>query len=145
MTRKTTLGLGAAGAGLVLALVACAAREMPEPAEGAQLFAENCAMCHGITGRGDGELAGEIRSEAGHPPADLTRITRRAKGKFPRAHVLSYIDGYTRGRLPAGQNMPEFGLLLEGPTVPVDTGDGVLSPVPRPLAALMIYLESIQR
>ncbi len=58
--------------------------------------------------------------------------------------MLSYIDGYTRGRLPK-QDMPEFGLLLEGPTVPVDTGDGVLSPVPRPLAALMLYIESIQR
>ncbi|MEZ5714038.1 MAG: cytochrome c [Paracoccaceae bacterium] len=143
--RKTTLAWGAAGAGLALVLMACVAQEMPEPAEGARLFAENCAMCHGAGGRGDGELAREIRAETGHRPADLTRIAQREKGVFPRARVLSYIDGYTRGRLPAGQNMPEFGLLLEGPTVPVDTGDGVLSPVPRPLAALMVYLESIQR
>ena len=27
----------------------------------------------------------------------------------------------------------------------VDTGDGVMSPVPRPLVALMVYLESVQR
>ena len=54
------------------------------------------------------------------------------------------IDGYHRARMP-GQEMPEFGLLLEGETVPMDTGDGVMSPVPRPLAALVTYLERIQR
>ena len=59
------------------------------------------------------------------------------------AHVLSVIDGYDRTDLP-GKEMPEFGLLLEGDTVPVDLGDGVLTPTPRPLAALMAYLESIQ-
>lgn len=131
-------------AGLAGFLVACAAQEMPEASEGAALYVENCAMCHGAAGRGDGELAREIRAESGRAPVDLTMIARSNGGDFPRAQVLSYIDGYTRGRLP-GQDMPEFGLLLEGPTVPLDTGDGVLSPVPRPLAALMVYLESIQR
>ncbi|MDU8928879.1 c-type cytochrome [Alisedimentitalea sp. MJ-SS2] len=123
---------------------ACALAEMPGPDEGAALFAENCAMCHGPDARGTGELAEEIRVELGRKPADLTRLAQANKGVFPRAEVLSYIDGYTRGRLP-DQNMPEFGLLLEGPSVPVDSGDGVMSPAPRPLVALMVYLESIQR
>lgn len=131
-------------AGSAAALAGCMLREMPEPPEGAALFAENCAMCHGADARGQGELANELRSETGRKPADLTTISRRNKGNFPRARVLSYIDGYTRGPLP-DQNMPEFGLLLEGPTVPVDSGDGVMSPTPRPLAALAVYLESIQR
>lgn len=78
------------------------------------------------------------------PPADLTRIAARNDGAFPRAQVMSAIDGYTR--MEPGEEMPEFGLLLRGPTVPVELGDdGALTPVPRPLAALMIYLESIQR
>jgi hypothetical protein len=71
----------------------------------------------------------------------LTQLAQ--KGAFPRAHVLSVIDGYDRTGLP-GKEMPEFGLLLKGETVPVDVGDGVLTPTPRPLAALMAYLESIQ-
>jgi len=139
MMRGFALLIGAA-----VVLGACVGQNMPEPGEGAALFAENCAMCHGATARGDGELADEIRAELGRRPSDLTTIARRNDGVFPRAEVLSYIDGYTRGRLPE-QNMPEFGLLLEGPTVPVDTGDGVMSPVPRPLVALMVYLESVQR
>ena len=126
------------------AIAACSMADMPGPDEGAVLFAENCAMCHGPDARGTGELANEIRAELGRKPSDLTVLTRGNKGVFPRAEVLSYIDGNTRGRLPE-QNMPEFGLLLEGPTVPVDTGDGVMSPAPRPLVALMVYLESLQR
>ena len=120
-----------------LGLAACAqAISMPEPREGAALYAENCAQCHGASGKGDGPWgAGMVP-----PPADLTQL---GNGTFPRAHVLSVIDGYDRTGLP-GQEMPEFGLLLEGDTVPVDVGDGVLTPTPRPLAALLAYLESIQ-
>lgn len=141
--KRIAVAAGLIGIGIGI-LAGCAWQEMPEPGEGAALFAENCAMCHGADARGTGELAAEIRKELGRKPADLTRLSRGNGGTFPRAHVLSYIDGYTRGRLPE-QNMPEFGLLLEGPIVPVDSGDGVMSPAPRPLVALMVYLESIQR
>ena len=57
--------------------------------------------------------------------------------------MLSQIDGYGRGRVGAEQ-MPEFGALLEGPLVPVAVDD-VFTPTPRPLAALLAYLEAIQR
>jgi len=117
--------------------VACAPTSMPEPPEGRALYQANCAQCHGPVGRGDGPWAASYTPR----PADLTRLSR--DGVFPRAQVLSVIDGYDRAGLP-GQEMPEFGLLLEGDTVPVDTGDGVLTPTPRPLAALLAYLESIQ-
>lgn len=127
------LMVAVAGAGLT----ACAGRSMPEPAEGRALYAANCAQCHGAAGRGDGPWAGSYAP----PPADLTNLSR--DGRFPRAGVLSVIDGYDRAGLP-GREMPEFGLLLEGPLVPVDVGDGVLTPTPRPLAALLAYLESIQ-
>ena len=120
------------------ALAACAQTvSMPDASEGAVLYAENCAQCHGASGTGDGPWAAGMTP----PPADLTQLTMDST--FPRAHVLSVIDGYDRTDLP-GKEMPEFGLLLEGDTVPVDVGDGVLTPTPRPLAALMAYLESIQ-
>jgi len=130
--------------GLVLTAVALAAcvnevatRDMPGAREGAPIFAENCAQCHGASGTGNGPWAAEMTP----PPSDLTRLGM--DGGFPRARVLSVIDGYDRTGLP-GKEMPEFGALLEGDTVPVDVGDGVLTPTPRPLAALLAYLESIQ-
>lgn len=122
---------------LAFIAVACTRVSMPEPPEGQALFAENCAMCHGATGQGDGPWAGDVDPA----PADLTKL--KENGVFPTAAVLSTIDGYQRVAGP-GQEMPEFGLLLRGDTVPVDVGDGVLTPTPRPLAALVVYLESIQ-
>ena len=110
---------------------------MPEPDEGGMLFAQNCATCHGSDAKGRA-LAN------GRTAPDLTGIELLNGGEFPRARVLSVIDGYDRTGLP-GKDMPEFGLLLRGDTVPIDVGDGVLTPTPRPLAALLAYLESIQR
>lgn len=123
--------------GMSAGLAACAVASMPEPSEGRALFKENCAQCHGLPGKGDGPWAASFDP----PPSDLTRLSEN--GAFPKARVLSVIDGYDRTGLP-GQEMPEFGMLLEGETVPVDVGDGVLTPTPRPLAALLVYLESIQ-
>jgi putative copper resistance protein D len=40
----------------------------PSVARGAALYAENCALCHGITGRGDGPAAASLPAR----PADLT-------------------------------------------------------------------------
>jgi len=124
---------------VMLAVLAagCAPLAMPDAPEGAKLYTENCAMCHGVSGRGDGELARGM-----HPaPSDLTRLSQG--GVFPVSAVLSQIDGYTR--MAARPDMPEFGVLLRGDTVPVTLEDGSQSPVARPLAALMTYLESIQR
>mgnify|MGYP005838770955 CR=1 FL=1 len=124
--------------GVAAGLVACATTtSMPEPAEGRVIFMKNCVQCHGTSGTGDGPWAGSYDP----PPTDLTRLSRN--GEFPSAEVLGIIDGYDRTGLP-GKEMPEFGLLLEGETVPVDVGDGVLTPTPRPLAALLVYLQGIQ-
>lgn len=131
MIRRIVLSVG-------LVAVGCAQISMPEAPEGQGIFVNNCAQCHGMSGQGDGPWATGMSPR----PADLTRLA--VEGRFPRARVLSVIDGYDRTGLP-GQEMPEFGLLLEGDTVPVDVGDGVLTPTPRPLAALLAYLESIQQ
>ncbi|WP_323766694.1 cytochrome c [Marinovum sp.] len=137
LTRPQALGLAALTA--VTALAACKPNEMPQAEDGRRLFVENCALCHGHGGAGDGPLADGLKPA----PADLTRISARNAGSFPRAEVLSTLDGYTRVDLP-GTGMPEFGALLRGDLVPVDVGDGRLTPTPRRLVALMEYLESIQ-
>lgn len=117
-------------------VLACAANEMPTRSEGEQLFADNCAACHGLTAEG-GDLIG------GQSAPDLTQISSRNNGMFPRAQVMSTIDGYGAGR--AADVMPEFGALLPDDVelVPVEV-DGTLTPTPRPLAAVLFYLEGIQ-
>ncbi len=118
-------------------LVACAMPE-PELPTGEALFMQNCVSCHGAGGKGDGLMAPSLP----RPPADLTRL-RTSNEPFPAVHVMSYIDGYFRQDDP-NQVMPEFSERFTGPTLHVDTGDGILTPTPQPLVALSDYLETLQ-
>lgn len=130
----------AAIAGGAAVLVACTAtNEMPGPDDGQALFVENCAVCHGADGTGNGEMARAMQT----PPANLTLIAVRNNDVFPRSKVLSTIDGYAKSDIDS-PGMPEFGALLQGDLVPLDTGDGILTPTPRKMVALLEYLESIQ-
>jgi mono/diheme cytochrome c family protein len=56
---------------------------------GQDLYSRFCASCHGISGRGDGPVAKSIRVEV----PDLTLVTRRAGGKYPRERIAQIIDG----------------------------------------------------
>ena len=123
-----------------LALVACVPNEMPEASDGRALYMEYCSACHGENAKGDGPMARAMTTA----PKDLTLISLRHGDSFPRAEVLSTIDGYARSDLD-GPGMPEFGELLQGDLVPLDTGDGKMTPTPRKLVALLEYLESIQQ
>ena len=132
------LGTGTLAAlGLLGGLAACMPPAPPE-VSGRALYVDYCAACHGDGGRGDGPAA------AGQtpPPVDLTRLSARNRGEFPLVRVMSYIDGYTRD---TSEGMPEFGALLEGRMIPVETGPGILTPTPEPLVALADYLRSLQR
>lgn len=128
-----------AWAGLAVWLAGCQPAEMPQAADGRALFMSYCASCHGADAKGDGEMARSMSK----PPKNLTLISVRHGDSFPRAKVMSIIDGYARSDM-SGPGMPEFGELLQGDLIPVDTGDGKMTPTPRKLVALMEYLESIQ-
>lgn len=125
----------------LLALSACTEENvMPGPTDGKAVFMANCAVCHGEDGKGEGPLARRMAT----PPKNLTLIALRSDDSFPRARIMSIIDGYARSGM-TGESMPEFGALLEGDLIPFDSGDGVQTPTPRKLVALLEYIESIQQ
>lgn len=117
-------------------VMACA----PEPAQNTvnDDYAVYCASCHGASGRGDGPASGGMEPK----PSDLTLITQRNGGTFPRLQIIGKIHGYTMGS--SDRTMPEFAEALDSPPVPYDTGDGTPSPMPERLVELANYLESIQ-
>lgn len=134
--RALVLALGA-GLGLAALVAACAPEAGPGGARAD--FAAYCAACHGNDGRGGGPLA-----EGMEPvPADVTLITRRNGGVFPKAQVMGHIAGYTMGR--SESPMPQFSDLLEGPQVMFDDGSGQTVPTPARLVALADYVQSLQR
>ncbi len=110
-----------------------------EPVDGPTAYLDNCASCHGATGKGDGPAA---RGLAVAPP-DLTMIAARNGGVFPTDQVMSTIDGLDRGTHFSAA-MPEFGAGDLGETVIVEN-EGLGTPVPMKLLVLTEYLESLQQ
>ena len=111
---------------------------MPDHTDGAAFYASYCASCHGATGQGNGPLAADLQTV----PSNLTTLSRRNGGTFPKARALSYIYGDPE-QAHLARVMPQFGGAMAEDLVPVEF-DGVMTPTPRILAGLLAYLEGIQ-
>jgi len=66
---------------------------------GRTVYEENCAACHGTSGRGDGEAGRDLNPR----PVDLTRMTYR-QGRM--AGLIFY--AVSEGGEPYGSAMPAF-------------------------------------
>ncbi|MTD99030.1 cytochrome C [Paracoccus sp. YIM 132242] len=131
---------GAALTGMAMAgLIAACAPQMSDKAQARNDFNALCVDCHGASGHGDGPAAAGMVPH----PVDLTRVAANNGGVFPRLQVMGHIYGFTPGR--SESPMPQFGELLDGPTIPYDAGDGVPTPTPARLVALMEHVEAMQR
>ena len=86
--------------------------EKPDAESGSRIFANRCANCHGATGEGNGEMAGDLPS----PPRDFTDEA------FLRTAVpANMFQTITEGRLEAG--MPPFGPSSSNPIAEADRWD----------------------
>ena len=129
----------ACAAATVLALMPSAAAAAGGQLEGAEVWRNACAGCHGAEARGDGPLADLLLT----PVPDLTGLTARAGGTFPRWEVLQTVDGRTAPRAHGGP-MPIFGELLRGDGVLTQGPDGSPLTVSARLLALIDWLEAVQ-
>jgi mono/diheme cytochrome c family protein len=100
---------------------------------GAYLYRVFCASCHGQTGRGDGPVADLSDPRA----SDLTTIRQRAGGTFPRARVMSVLDGSKP--LDGHRNMPNWQKVLRR-----TEGDDERV-IRKRLDALVSHVEGMQR
>ena len=78
-------------------------QEPPKSAESA--FALYCAPCHGDDGRGDGPLVFGLSK----PPLDLTKLTARNGGTFPRTRLARLIDVRDEVDAHGSREMPVWG------------------------------------
>ena len=118
---------------LVLYLASIQAPTSAPNTEGARLFQEHCAACHGSGGTGAAPAG--LRKQ----PPDLTQFTARNGGVFPSERVARIIDG--RDVASHGdREMPVWGFAFRA------TRDGLTQEqVAARIAAIVKYLEAIQR
>ena len=106
---------------------------------GAELFAQHCAACHGVSASGDGPLAPLLTVAV----PDLTGLAARNDGVFPMLEVVHTIDGRA-GRQAHGGPMPVWGVVFrEPPQFGLDDHGALLEARGR-IMALTLWLESIQ-
>lgn len=72
---------------------------------GKREYDANCAVCHGITGKGNGPLAGIIKQQV----SDLTVLSKNNGGVFPLAHVYDVIEGGKDVKGHGTRDMPVWG------------------------------------
>jgi mono/diheme cytochrome c family protein len=121
---------------LALAALPLAAAEP----DGAALFAETCAACHGPGGRGDGPLAGQLSTA----PPDLTLFAYRNDGSYDMSRMVRIIDG-TIGLSAHGGDMPMIGGRLTGAPATLTGPDGAAIRTSRPVLAIAEWLATQQR
>ena len=73
-------------------------------ASGPEMFNTYCAVCHGVSGKGDGPAAAALKN----PPLDLTQIARKNGGRFPEIRVFLSITQDVDGA-HGNREMPVWG------------------------------------
>jgi hypothetical protein len=77
-------------------------------------FDHKCAVCHGMSGKGDGGVT-DILKKA---PADLTVLSKKNGGVFPFDRVTAAIDGRTAIKAHGDRDMPIWGSVYKSETTP---------------------------
>jgi len=72
---------------------------------GEREYENNCAVCHGMTGVGNGPYAGIINTKI----PDITSLQKNNNGVFPYDRVYEVIDGRQAIAAHGGRDMPIWG------------------------------------
>jgi hypothetical protein len=104
-------------------------------------FGLYCADCHGESGHGDGPKAFGLSVA----PPDLTRLSVRNGGVFPRERLQAIIDGREALKNHGDREMPVWGVWFKM-EAEEDLGgaEGDEGTVQRRIKGLIDYLESLQ-
>lgn len=100
---------------------------------GADIFQNYCAPCHGRDGRGNGPVAPALKYRV----PDLTQISKRAGGKFSRDRIRAIIEGTETLSAHGSREMPTWGPVFHQIGMDQDLGAVRADNVAK-------YIESIQ-
>lgn len=104
-------------------------------ASGQEMYKGYCAVCHGITGKGDGPAAPALKV----PPPDLRTLAQKNGGKYPAMKVTAVIRGEETMAAHGSKDMPVWGNLFW------QMSGGHSSEVQQRVTNLTKYIESLQQ
>ena len=108
------------------------------------LFKSSCAPCHGVTGDGDGPVAGVLKNKMN----PLSGLTLRHGGEYPAEYVRKLIDGCVVVDAHGSRAMPVWGayFTLVHKTVGASPSlSGTESSNATIINALVEYIRSMQK
>lgn len=118
-------------------------------ARGRADFKTYCASCHGLTAKGDGPMADQLKNA----PADLTQLAAKEGGEFPFWDTYRMIDGREAIAVHGGREMPVWGAEFKeeipvraaGPRWVLEAQEGKAEAVVKDrILRLVLYLQAIQ-
>lgn len=101
---------------------------------GQEMFRSYCATCHGLDGKGNGPTAPALKKQL----PDLTLLSKKNGGKFPRNRVSSVIEGNDFITEHGSRDMPIWGDAFRA-------ANRDESMVKMKVNNLTLYVESIQQ
>ena len=102
---------------------------------GAQLFMNHCAACHGADAEGGGPVAAVMQTTV----PNLRTLSQRNGGTFPTDAVTAYVDGREIKAAHGDRQMPIWGDVFRGP----EQGTAERTVRAR-ITALVTFLKGIQ-
>lgn len=126
--------------GVVAALIPITGWSANNIALGKAEYEAKCAVCHGLTGRGDGPFGSQLAVQS----TDLTQLAAKNNGVFPETEVMMALDGRSEVQGHGPRDMPVYGevFLTQGPKG--KTAKQKEPYVDAHLRALVAYLKTIQ-
>jgi mono/diheme cytochrome c family protein len=104
------------------------------PLDGAKIFRNYCASCHGVNGKGGGPVAPALKAKV----PQLSTLARRNHGTFPTARVRGIIAGDEDHAAHGSREMPLWGPVFH--QIENDQDLGYIR-----LQNVMQYLKTIQQ
>ena len=126
---------------LVLLLGVHRQAKAEDPHMGIIEFEISCMPCHGIDGRGNGRLAGTLKT----PPVDLTCFAKSNGGIFPADKVAEMIDGRAIVAAHGEREMPVWGDRYRRTVETNEPAAKIERRAVAQIGALVRYLETIQQ
>jgi mono/diheme cytochrome c family protein len=103
---------------------------------GSELFKQNCAVCHGNDGKGNGPPPSNSPFKVA--PPDLTTLSKRHAGQFPSGYVADVLRSGVKMPDHGPAEMPVWGTVFKSSS-PADEAE-----INTRIANLTAYLKAIQ-